>query len=249
MWYPGATPPEHLDGSLPGDYGFDPFNLGTQPDAMKWFREAELYNGRVAMFAVPGMLLPEAFGGSSWDLAGAKVDSPLPLGTLVAVELAVWAIFEYKRYENYKKVGTTGLLGFAPFDPLGMMSEWNACGEVKNGRLAMLAFLGILVQTFVQQKGPIACLQAHLADPIHNNLYTTWLAPGFLVYTMVLAIIPFFQELSQQTFGRTKEEIYGSNVFFDTWYKRSFNYGIALAPFMAAAYIEQVCAGYEAYHP
>lgn len=28
LWFPGSTPPEWLDGSLPGDFGFDPLGLG-----------------------------------------------------------------------------------------------------------------------------------------------------------------------------------------------------------------------------
>ena len=27
-YFPGSTPPEHLDGTMPGDYGFDPLGLG-----------------------------------------------------------------------------------------------------------------------------------------------------------------------------------------------------------------------------
>jgi light-harvesting complex I chlorophyll a/b binding protein 2 len=30
LWLPGAEAPEWLDGSLPGDYGFDPLDLGEQ---------------------------------------------------------------------------------------------------------------------------------------------------------------------------------------------------------------------------
>lgn len=28
LWFPGSTPPPWLDGSLPGDFGFDPLGLG-----------------------------------------------------------------------------------------------------------------------------------------------------------------------------------------------------------------------------
>lgn len=35
-WCPGYDTPAHLDGSLPGDYGFDPLGLGAEPDALKW---------------------------------------------------------------------------------------------------------------------------------------------------------------------------------------------------------------------
>ena len=27
VWFPGSPPAEHLDGSAPGDYGFDPLGL------------------------------------------------------------------------------------------------------------------------------------------------------------------------------------------------------------------------------
>ena len=35
----GSTPPAHLDGSLPGDFGWDPLGLGADPDRLKWFAE------------------------------------------------------------------------------------------------------------------------------------------------------------------------------------------------------------------
>ena len=37
MWVPGAVPPEHLDGTLAGDFGFDPMCLGSNPEALKWY--------------------------------------------------------------------------------------------------------------------------------------------------------------------------------------------------------------------
>ncbi|XP_068668210.1 chlorophyll a-b binding protein CP29.2, chloroplastic-like [Aristolochia californica] len=36
LWYPGAKAPEWLDGSLPGDYGFDPFGLGKPAEYLQF---------------------------------------------------------------------------------------------------------------------------------------------------------------------------------------------------------------------
>jgi hypothetical protein len=35
-WFPGSQFPAHLDGSLPGDHGFDPFSLGKDPAKLNW---------------------------------------------------------------------------------------------------------------------------------------------------------------------------------------------------------------------
>ena len=32
LWMPGTAAPAHLKGTLPGDYGFDPLDLGTCDD-------------------------------------------------------------------------------------------------------------------------------------------------------------------------------------------------------------------------
>jgi Chlorophyll A-B binding protein len=65
---------KNLDGSMVGDYGFDPFYLSSIPKnfagfiqppsweetkglpTLYWMREAELKHGRVAMLAVPGWI-------------------------------------------------------------------------------------------------------------------------------------------------------------------------------------------------
>lgn len=36
LWYPGAKAPEYLDGSLVGDYGFDPFGLGKPAEYLQF---------------------------------------------------------------------------------------------------------------------------------------------------------------------------------------------------------------------
>jgi light-harvesting complex I chlorophyll a/b binding protein 2 len=58
VWYPGNDAPSYLDGSLVGDYGFDPLGLGSDPEILKWFVQAELIHGRWAMAGVAGILIP-----------------------------------------------------------------------------------------------------------------------------------------------------------------------------------------------
>ncbi|KAI9152764.1 hypothetical protein LWI28_000748 [Acer negundo] len=36
LWFPGAKSPEYLDGSLVGDYGFDPFGLGKPAEYLQY---------------------------------------------------------------------------------------------------------------------------------------------------------------------------------------------------------------------
>lgn len=36
LWLPGSTPPEWLDGTLPGDFGYDPLKLGKDPETLRW---------------------------------------------------------------------------------------------------------------------------------------------------------------------------------------------------------------------
>jgi hypothetical protein len=39
MFYPGAISPKYLNGSLAGDYGWDPLGFGADPVALKWYRQ------------------------------------------------------------------------------------------------------------------------------------------------------------------------------------------------------------------
>jgi len=95
-----------------GDRGFDPLGLGANPDTLPWLVEAELYNGRVAMMAVVGILFTEAVGIGPWWTAPFRADYPLPYWPGVVLSHAAMAVFEGKRVANFQKHGETGLLFF-----------------------------------------------------------------------------------------------------------------------------------------
>lgn len=81
---PYTRAPATLDGSMLGDYGFDPLGFSTTPVGpwffkntriegqigdLTWYREAELIHGRIAHLAALGFVAPGLFGtfpGNEW---------------------------------------------------------------------------------------------------------------------------------------------------------------------------------------
>jgi Chlorophyll A-B binding protein. len=51
--------PYHLDGSMPGDYGFDPLGFVKSKEDLLFYREAEIKHSRLAMLAALGWPLSE----------------------------------------------------------------------------------------------------------------------------------------------------------------------------------------------
>jgi len=199
LWYPGGEAPEWLDNTLPGDYGFDPLGLGSDPEYLAWFQQAELQHARWAMLGVVGILVPEfltkigVLNVPLWSEAGAS-PTPIPFFALVSFQLFGMGWAEYRRYQDIKTPGSVnsdpifgekysctgkdvGYPGGAWFDPLNIGSNSDKefelrQKEIKNGRLAMVAILGFSVQTFVTHKGPIQNLQDHFVDPGHQTIFT-----------------------------------------------------------------------------
>merc|ERR1712216_1049258 len=67
LWYPNAEAPAWLDGSMPGDRGFVPFNEAFD---INRFRECELLHSRWAMLGITGIAIGEAATGVAWQDAG-----------------------------------------------------------------------------------------------------------------------------------------------------------------------------------
>jgi len=145
------------------------------------------------MAAVAGILFTDLAGLGNWWEAGAK-EYALDNQTLAIIEVVVFAFLEAKRYEAIKKGGPGGFLGIAPFDPLGQSNPEKELKEVKNARLAMVAFLGFASQAAVRGLGPIECLKLHLEDPGHNNIFTSSVGLEATVGVIALSIAPIVIE-------------------------------------------------------
>nr|XP_025604983.1 chlorophyll a-b binding protein 7, chloroplastic isoform X2 [Arachis hypogaea] len=168
--------PSYLTGELPGDYGFDIAGLGKDPDTLQKYFNFEILHARWAMLASIGALIPEIL-----DL----------LGAVHFVEPVWWRVGysklkvgpEYARYCGTEALEPLGIFlpgdinypGGALFDPLNLSKDPEAfeelkVKEIKNGRLAMVAWLGFYVQAALTGKGPVQNFLDHISDPFHNNL-------------------------------------------------------------------------------
>eukprot|EP00302_Diacronema_sp_CCMP2436_P004013 CAMPEP_0179839416 /NCGR_PEP_ID=MMETSP0982-20121206/1309_1 /TAXON_ID=483367 /ORGANISM="non described non described, Strain CCMP 2436" /LENGTH=276 /DNA_ID=CAMNT_0021723075 /DNA_START=121 /DNA_END=951 /DNA_ORIENTATION=+ len=147
-----------------------PLSLMTNPAQLEkysLYKESEIKHGRVAMLAAPGFLIAEKFH----PLFGGNVDAPsilafqqTPLQTIwPIVLLVIGAIEGYSSVSTYKDpstaawsikedhlAGDLGMFGGAKqakSNPAGYKAL--ATKEINNGRLAMMAIAGMVVQELV----------------------------------------------------------------------------------------------------
>jgi len=167
---PFLLQPPKLDGSLAGDEGFDPLGLSNIEDLgvdLYWMREAELKHSRVAMLAVVGALSQEA-GFVLPGLPNGKNQienfwtcfdrNPGPIFAAV-IFIGMVELFSGFAITEGRKNGdrAPGDFGFNPLK-LGKTERTAkdlAVKEIRNGRLAMFAAAGILVQGMTTSTGAL----------------------------------------------------------------------------------------------
>jgi light-harvesting complex I chlorophyll a/b binding protein 1 len=172
---PFMNRPPLLDGSMAGDRGFDPLGLSNINDVgidLYWLREAEIKHCRLSMLAFLGFVWVEIFGPApGCEMATAKNQMD-----------AFWQL--WNAHPQYIVAGLIGIMfvesitgiaittgresgmrepGYFGFDPLGFSKDPKAAADLKekeisNGRLAMWASAGCIMQGVTTDDGAIGNL-------------------------------------------------------------------------------------------
>mmetsp|Transcript_4708 Transcript_4708/g.5757 ORF Transcript_4708/g.5757 Transcript_4708/m.5757 type:complete len:222 (-) Transcript_4708:362-1027(-) len=179
---PFMNRPALLDGSMAGDVGFDPLGLSNIDDVgidLYWLREAEVKHARVAMMAVVGFLQVEIFGPAPgcematdpcqtdafWQIWGAHPQY-IAFGLIMIgiIEMISGIAATQGRSTGLRGPGEFGLdpLGFSKGDPEAFARL--QAQEIANGRLAMWAAAGEIVQGCTTHKGALENLMQSLSD-------------------------------------------------------------------------------------
>jgi len=169
--------PPNLDGTLPGDKGFDPAGFSNNPprtwliggesNSLKWYREAEIVHGRVAQLAFLGIFFPYLYHFQGNPAFGVPLDAysklnpyealtSVPASGLIQISLLLFVI-EVIRINRVirgdKAPGDLGL-GQGGFNPFGFNytpEEYfkKQAQELEHGRTAMFGIIGLLLQAKV----------------------------------------------------------------------------------------------------
>lgn len=154
--------PENLKGYIGDDIGFDPLRVSDY-FPMDYLRESELKHGRIAMMAVVGYAAVDC--GISYHPYGAGLSSAAAHDVLVekgvmgnalvwigAAEMVSYIALAEMLQGSGREAGDFGFgLKYLPKDPEKAAKV--KYQEIMNGRLAMLAFAGMVTQSVLYDKG------------------------------------------------------------------------------------------------
>lgn len=158
---PFLTRPEKLDGTMPGDMGFDPMGLSEIQQDLNYARWAEVKHGRIAMLAITGMVVQEAgihLPGDRFSEAADPFAAVAKVGFVgnMQVFLAI-GIIELANFNKYYADGVPGDIGWGS-NILDKMTpdkkKYRMEQEIVHGRLAMIAICGA-VSTHLMYHQPL----------------------------------------------------------------------------------------------
>jgi hypothetical protein len=174
---PFLEAPACQSSGLPGaEAGFDPLYFSDFLD-IKWLREAELKHGRICMLASTGYMAQEFlalpnYPGYTPNAVEAATSVPPEAMLQIVAFMAYFEIIsnkgKFSMMEMFEDPAREpGNLGFDPlkFGENEATRERLQMAELKNGRLAMIAFAGMIHQTFVTGKPLFASLGDIFAAP------------------------------------------------------------------------------------
>uniref|UniRef100_A0A6N2MDD5 Chlorophyll a-b binding protein, chloroplastic n=1 Tax=Salix viminalis TaxID=40686 RepID=A0A6N2MDD5_SALVM len=135
LWFASKQSLSYLDGSLPGDFGFDPLGL-SDPEGTggfiepKWLAYGEIINGRYAMLGAVGAIVPEILGKAGLippetAIPWFKTGVIPPAGTysywadpytLFVFEMALMGFAEHRRLQDWANPGSMGKQYFLGFE-------------------------------------------------------------------------------------------------------------------------------------
>lgn len=153
-----------LEDYVGGEKGFDPLDMACSPEQLYWNREAELKHGRICMLASVGWMATDSglrfqgdmFQGVSTIEAHNKMIEAGPMITmLMAVgicELYGWFLLRETLGGKLDRDAGDFFIGkqFLPKDP--EQERLMRLKELENGRLAMLAFSGMVTAGVATEK-------------------------------------------------------------------------------------------------